>query len=409
MSTVLTPDETLQENQELPEQSTPAMAAEEPVEDAPMADSAPAVDESEAEGKEEKPKKTPAAKNKTATKTTKKTASKKAVKEKKTASAAPSPPKTSARPAPDRPDRILGADGEWVEDDELPVSDEMYQIAAAHNTHKIMTASLTGYEKQEGLKPVAVCYFGNVKVIIPISEMEIHLEIRDKDDYYNYIRYSQIIDSMIGAKIDFVVKGFDINNNLAVGSRKEAMERKRRTILNATQRDGTYRIYEEIVVEGRITNVHEKIARIEIFGFEARILPSQVFNTWITDMQTVMAPGDIVKCKIMKIERNQRDEVTRLEVSMRDLNLEQEKLALQAIHVGSRYVGTVMRRRGTLLFVRLNDTDVDVACELLGGMTADVPYIGTTVKVLITRKNPGGQLYGSITRVMSKSRPHMNR
>lgn len=414
MPDVLTPDDLMPESPEAPPPVSDEM--EPAVPDAPVADTGSTEpDDAGPPEKAVKPKDAPKRKRaattapKAASTAKKKAKAKQEPKQEQEPAPAPSPP-PPARPVPERPERILGADGNWVEDDELPVSDDMYQIASAHNTHRIVTAALAGYEKQDGLKPVAVCYYGDVKVIIPLSEMEIHLENLSDDDHYNNIRYSQIIDSMIGAKIDFMVKGYDENGNLAVGSRREAMERKRRTILNATQRDGTYRIYEGLLVEGRVTNVHEKVARIEIFGLEARLRAGMIYNTWIDDLHKVLSPGDTVKCKIIGLERGTNGDVTRLEVSMRDINREKELQALERINVGSRYVGKVMRRRGKLLFVRLKDTDIDVGCQILGGMTADVPYIGTTVKVLISRKGTyNNQLYGTITRVMSKFRPHINR
>ena len=77
-----------------------------------------------------------------------------------------------------------------------------------------------------------------------------------------------------------------------VGSRREAMLRKRQTFYFDTDEMGEHLIYEGRVVQARVVAVAEKVIRVEVFGVEtsivARACPGsgsatpEITSTWVT-------------------------------------------------------------------------------------------------------------------------------
>lgn len=58
------------------------------------------------------------------------------------------------------------------------------------------------------------------------------------------LRQNKILGNMLGADIDFIVRGIDSKTRSVVASRKEAMLRKRQIFYLDTDAAGMYRVYE---------------------------------------------------------------------------------------------------------------------------------------------------------------------
>lgn len=80
------------------------------------------------------------------------------------------------------------------------------------------------------------------------------------------LRQNKILGNMLGAEIDFIVKGIDSKSRSVVDSRKDAMCKKRQIFYMDTDSAGMYRIYENRIVQARVIAVAEKVVRIEVFG-----------------------------------------------------------------------------------------------------------------------------------------------
>ena len=59
------------------------------------------------------------------------------------------------------------------------------------------------------------------------------------------LRQNKILGNMLGAEIDFIVKGIDSRSRSVVASRKDAMLKKRQIFYMDTDSAGMYRIYED--------------------------------------------------------------------------------------------------------------------------------------------------------------------
>ena len=80
------------------------------------------------------------------------------------------------------------------------------------------------------------------------------------------LRQNKILGNMLGAEIDFIVKGIDSKSRSVVDSRKDAMCKKWQIFYMDTDSAGMYRIYENRIVQARVIAVAEKVVRIEVFG-----------------------------------------------------------------------------------------------------------------------------------------------
>lgn len=80
------------------------------------------------------------------------------------------------------------------------------------------------------------------------------------------LRQNKILGNMLGAEIDFIVKGIDSKSRSVVDSRKDAMCKKWQIFYMDTDSAGMYRIYENRIVQARVIAVAEKVVRVEVFG-----------------------------------------------------------------------------------------------------------------------------------------------
>lgn len=102
-----------------------------------------------------------------------------------------------------------------------------HEIRNAYRTKKILTGKLSGIEPTENKKPIAVISYNGYRVVIPIDEMGLSLSTNASYGEMQ-TRQLKILGNMIGAEVDFIVKGIESKSRSIVASRKEAMLRKRK-------------------------------------------------------------------------------------------------------------------------------------------------------------------------------------
>ena len=123
-------------------------------------------------------------------------------------------------PAP-RNDAVLTIAARTRIKSEAEATDELWhEIRNAYRTRRILTGTLDGIEQTAGGKTLATVSFRGFRIAIPIREMLV-LEERMPSgkayaDYMN--RLNRILGTMLGAEIDFIVKGIDSTTHSAVAS-----------------------------------------------------------------------------------------------------------------------------------------------------------------------------------------------
>lgn len=100
-----------------------------------------------------------------------------------------------------------------------------HEFQNAYRTKKVLTGTLGGIEKMDQGGMIAVIYYKEMRVVIPMAEMMINLIEDEKHNYGELVqRQSKVLGNMLGCEIDFLVKGLDTASRSVVASRKEAAD-----------------------------------------------------------------------------------------------------------------------------------------------------------------------------------------
>ena len=166
------------------------------------------------------------------------------------------------------------------------------------------------------------------------------------------LRQNKILGNMLGADIDFVVRGIDSKTRSVVASRREAMMRKRQTFYFDLDPDGMYRVYEGRIVQARVIAVAEKVVRVEVFGVECSILARDLAWDWIGDAHERFAVGDEVLVRILSVRRNSLEDLgIRADIKSTSENTDRDNL--QKCRIQGKYAGKVTDVHKGVVYVRL--------------------------------------------------------
>ena len=210
----------------------------------------------------------------------------------RTAATEPSPLQPAARQVSPS---VLSIDAKAeVETEEYREDTIWHEIRNAYRTRRILTGTLGGVEQTEDGKSLVIVEYKGFRVVIPAKEMMLSLDRRPTDSNYAALmrRCNQILSAMMGAEIDFIVRGIDNKTRSIVASRKEAMLRKRQTFYLDQDASGEYRITPGRLVQARVTAVSEKVIYVEAFGVECAILARDLSWDWVGDAHDRERPGE---------------------------------------------------------------------------------------------------------------------
>lgn len=259
-------------------------------------------------------------------------------------------------PAP-RNDAVLTITARTRIKSEAEATDELWhEIRNAYRTRRILTGTLDGIEQTAGGKTLATVSFRGFRIAIPIREMLV-LEDRMPSgrayaDYMN--RLNRILGTMLGAEIDFIVKGIDSTTHSAVASRREAMLRKRQTFYLGTDTSGNPYIYPGRLVEARVIAVAEKVLRVEAFGIECAIFARDLSWQWVSDVRDLYSVGDRVLVRVQEISGEDAEHLS-IRADIRSTFSETSVDNLKKCQVQSKYAGKVTDLRGGVVYIRLNN------------------------------------------------------
>lgn len=161
--------------------------------------------------------------------------------------------------------------------DNIEIAEELY---TSIQTRKILTEKVIGVEilSTEDKKILcAVLIYKDNKVYIPYDEMGI--ENANKD----------IINSMIGANIHFIVTRINKEKNEIIASRKAANETIRKIELK--------NLNEGSIISGNILSVNRNNLIVEICGIDYRISKEEVDWYRINNLKEYTKPGE--QCSVL--------------------------------------------------------------------------------------------------------------
>ena len=246
----------------------------------------------------------------------------------------------------------LSADTE-VETQESREDTIWHELQNAYRTRKILTGTLGGIEKMEGGGTIAVVYFKEMRVVIPLAEMMINLVEDAAHDYGELVqRQNKILGNMLGCEIDFIIKGLDNASRSVVASRKDAMYKKRQ-IFYMPDANGISRVCEDRIVQARVIAVAEKVVRVEIFGTECSILARDLSWDWLGDATERFHVGEQILVRILSVKLHSLEDIS-VKADVKSVNGNTSKENLGKCKIQGKYAGTVTDIHKGTVFVRLH-------------------------------------------------------
>ena len=302
----------------------------------------------------------------------------------------------------DLPDKILTIDAKArVSTEEAELEIAWHEIQNAYKTRRIVTGVLSGIERNEAGQYYAIADYNGFRIVIPLKEMFFEFPTNIHGDEYKaaVTAFHKLMNSMLGAKIDFVIKGTDSKSKSVVASRSEAMYKKRQTFYMETDKNGMFHIYEDRIVQARVMAVAEKAIRVEIFGVDVAMPVKDLSWDWIGDARERFSIGDEILVRIKEVKR---DSIKDLYVSADARSVSDNRIAnLELCKVQGKYAGRVTDTHKGVVYIRLNNGVNAIAHTCLDrklpGKKDDVSFAVTSLD-----KDKGVAL-GIITRIIKQN------
>lgn len=275
-----------------------------------------------------------------------------------------------------------------------------HEIRSAYLTHRILTGTLSGLEPTEAGVPIAVVSHNGYRVAIPLSEMMLDLSTGPNRYGDMSTRQSKILGNMMGAEVDFVIRGMDTPSRSIVASRREAMMRKRQRFYFEADSQGGYRIQENQVVQARVIAVAEKVVRVEVFGVECSILARDLSYHWLGDARDYYHVGDAVLVRIQQILR-ESPETLRIHADVKSVSDDRRRDDLKKCRIQGKYAGIVTDVHKGVVFLRLHTGVSAIAHSCYDGR---MPTKKDEVSFVVTKLDEEQQVaVGIITRIIRRN------
>lgn len=306
-----------------------------------------------------------------------------------------------SRPAAEAPVLTIEARGE-IETEQERDDIIWHEIHNAYRTRRILTGQLGGIEQTDSGKTIVIADYKGFRIVIPLKEMMIHVGRNPSGQAYSdlMLRQNKILNNMLGAQIDFVVKGIDSKSRSVVASRMEAMLKKRQTFYLDTDSSDMYRIYEGRIAQARVIAVAEKVIRVEVFGVECSIMARDLAWDWIGDAHERFSVGDEILVRILSVRRDSLEEIS-IRADLKSVSQDPSHENLKKCRIQSKYAGKVTDVHKGVVYVRLTNGANAVAhsCydQRMPGKKDDVSFAVTRID------EERGVAVGIITRIIRQN------
>ncbi len=290
-----------------------------------------------------------------------------------------------------------------IETDEAREDAIWHEIHNAYRTRRLLTGQLGGIEQTDNGKTIAIVDYKGFRIVIPIKEMMINVGRSPSGEEYRelMLRQNKILGNMLGAEIDFMVRGIDSKTRSVVASRKEAMLKKRQIFYLDTDASGTYRIFEGRVVQARIIAVAEKVVRVEVFGVECSIMARDLAWDWIGDAHERFSVGDQILVRVLNVRRGDTVEDISIKADIKSVSQSTSHDNLKKCRIQSKYAGKVTDVHKGVVYIRLSNGVNAVAHSCYDHRT---PGKKDDVSFAVTRiDEERGVAVGIITRIIRQN------
>lgn len=259
----------------------------------------------------------------------------------------------------------------------------MKELIRSKEEKRILTGKISGIEdeyykiKNKNI-PCAIVWYEDIKILIPsthLCEKEIN---------------KSIIRGMLEAEIDFIVMEVDTVANIAIASRKAAMELRAELELPKLNINDSVRV--------RITAVGVKHILVELYGKEVIIKADNLQHTYILSCKDLYSPGEYLKVRIKNIDI----ENNIFELSAKDFIENPYKNIRKYITEDGEYTGKVVAfpKRNSGIIVQLDKTNITCLVRVPARFDS-YPHFLDNVLIKVTEINENKKLiYGYLMRVI---------
>lgn len=266
---------------------------------------------------------------------------------------------TTEEPEPDtvQPWEILTVNARGEAETQAQMEDIIWhEIHNAYRTRRMLSGMLSGIERTEAGKTIAIVDYKGFRIVIPLKEMVLDFPADMYGADYNemILRHQKILNKMLGAEVDLMVKGIDAKSRTVVASRKDAMLKKQQIYYFGKDGDGQYRIYDGRVVEARVIAVAEQVVRVEVFGVETSILARDLSWDWIGDAHDRYAVGDKTLVRVLEIDRTEPEHI-RIKADIKSVSGNSKNDNLQKCRIQGKYAGKVTHIHKGVVYIRLSN------------------------------------------------------
>ena len=257
------------------------------------------------------------------------------------------------------------------------------ELMRSKEEKRILTGKISGIEdeyyklKNENI-PCAIVWYEDIKILIPGT----HLGI-------NKINKS-MIRGMLGAEIDFIVIEVDTNSNIAIASRKDAMELRSELELPKLKINDIVRV--------RILAVGVKHIIVELYGKEIIIKVDNLQHTYILNCKDIYTPGEYLKVRIkdINIEKNL------FELSTKDFVQNPYKNIRKYITESGEYTGKVVAfpKGNSGVVVQLDTCNITCLVRVPAHFNNYPHYLDKVLIKILEIKAEKKMIYGYLMRVI---------
>jgi len=254
-------------------------------------------------------------------------------------------------------------------------------IYASRQSERILTGLLSAVEKHklnDQQIDCGVVFYNGIKVIIPISEMGV------REDW-------RVVRSIIGSEIDFIVKGIDVEEEIAVASRKAAQELRTRLELPK------HNVGDKVMV--RVVAVGRDRIRVDLYGVEVIVPKNEIEHGYVANPAEHVQIGDRVPAIIKELEI--MTDPPKIKLSLKDAKPDPFVNVPKKYRIGGEYLAVVTGLPQYSVFVNL-EQGVSALCPYPRWSNFDLE-VGDRVLVKIKKINVGERkITGSLVRLVRK-------
>lgn len=313
---------------------------------------------------------------------------------------APTHPRTPAKPADSILTIVVGGEVETQKDKENTI---WHEIKNSHVTGTHLTGVLGKVEQLESGGLIALADYKGQRIAIPIKEMMLGLNRPKGQSEHDFSeRESRVLNRMMGAEIDFVVRGITGTGEerAAVASRRAAMMRLRRRYYLTDGTTGKPMVYPGRIVEARVIAVSQLSVRVEIFGVETSIRNWELSWGYMGDARDLYYVGDSVQVRVTSVSGDTPENL-RIKADIRSLTVDDTNEKLKALKPQTNCLGTVTAVRNGVVFISLIDGIRAIAHKCYDRRK---PGKGDVVLFVVTRiDEEGGVALGIVARIVKRN------